>query len=47
MSRKLHNILITGGTRFIGSNYIYYLFNNWISKNYKGTRKIDDLGHWL
>ncbi|MBQ0004024.1 MAG: dTDP-glucose 4,6-dehydratase [Treponema sp.] len=27
MSRKLHNILITGGAGFIGSNFIHYLFN--------------------
>ena len=26
MSRKLHNILITGGAGFIGSNFIHYLF---------------------
>lgn len=25
--RKLHNILITGGAGFIGSNFIHYLFN--------------------
>lgn len=25
MSRKLHNILITGGAGFIGSNFIHYL----------------------
>ena len=24
--RKLHNILITGGAGFIGSNFIHYLF---------------------
>ena len=27
MSRKLHNILVTGGAGFIGSNFIHYLFN--------------------
>lgn len=27
MSRKLHNILITGGAGFIGSNFVHYLFN--------------------
>ena len=27
MERKLHNILITGGAGFIGSNFIHYLFN--------------------
>jgi dTDP-glucose 4,6-dehydratase len=26
MSRKLNNILITGGAGFIGSNFIHYLF---------------------
>ena len=26
MARKLHNILITGGAGFIGSNFIHYLF---------------------
>ena len=26
MSRKLHNVLITGGAGFIGSNFIHYLF---------------------
>ena len=26
MNRKLHNILITGGAGFIGSNFIHYLF---------------------
>lgn len=26
MSRKLHNIIITGGAGFIGSNFIHYLF---------------------
>ena len=27
MERKLHNILVTGGAGFIGSNFIRYLFN--------------------
>ena len=27
MARKLHNILVTGGAGFIGSNFIHYLFN--------------------
>jgi len=27
MTRKLHNVLITGGAGFIGSNFIHYLFN--------------------
>jgi len=26
--RKLENILVTGGAGFIGSNFIYYIFNN-------------------
>ena len=26
MSRKLNNILVTGGAGFIGSNFIHYLF---------------------
>ncbi|NLC93655.1 MAG: dTDP-glucose 4,6-dehydratase [Treponema sp.] len=32
MSRKLKNILITGGAGFIGSNFIHYLFNMSSSK---------------
>ncbi|MBQ7753005.1 MAG: dTDP-glucose 4,6-dehydratase [Treponema sp.] len=33
MSRKLHNILITGGAGFIGSNFIHYLFGLSSAKN--------------
>lgn len=33
MSRKLHNILITGGAGFIGSNFIHYLFGLSTAKN--------------
>lgn len=32
MSRKIHNILITGGAGFIGSNFIHYLFDMSSSK---------------
>ena len=31
--RKLHNILITGGAGFIGSNFIHYLFGQSTAKN--------------
>jgi len=34
MTRKLQNILVTGGAGFIGSNFIRYLFKR---KDYKGT----------
>ena len=33
MNRKLHNILITGGAGFIGSNFIHYLFGLSSAKN--------------
>ena len=42
--RKLHNILITGGAGFIGSNFIHYLFgmssaegNLFNDANFNGT----------
>ncbi len=34
MERKLHNILITGGCGFIGSNFIHYLFSE---SSFKGN----------
>lgn len=34
MSRKLTNILVTGGTGFIGSNFIHFMFSN--ESNFKG-----------
>lgn len=34
MNRKLHNILITGGAGFIGSNFIHYLFGMGCDEEY-------------
>ena len=35
--RKLHNLLITGGAGFIGSNFIHYLFNESASNSKEFT----------
>lgn len=38
MARKLHNILVTGGAGFIGSNFIHYMFG----KSTSGAKAFED-----